>query len=87
MSCRRKPIVDFQPITRSIEVPAFTVAESIEMILGIAGKTSAAAGEVEAADQLSTKLGGVALAVDIIANYIRISRRFRSVAEYVPYFE
>jgi hypothetical protein len=53
------------------------------MIFKILSRKPAAADEVEATNRLSTKLGGLPLAVDIIAKQIRLSRRFRSVAEYL----
>jgi hypothetical protein len=86
-TCRSELLAESQPITTSIEVPTFTVAESTEMIFKILSRKPAAADEVEATNRLSTKLGGLPLAVDIIAKQIRLWRRFRSVAEYLPYFE
>jgi hypothetical protein len=71
----------------SIEIPPFTVAQSTEIILGMLSRKSAAPDEVEAMNRLSTKLGGLALAIDIVAKQIGISSRFKSVTEYLPYFE
>jgi hypothetical protein len=62
-------------------------AKSTEMIFKILSRKSAVVDEVEAVNRLLTKLGGLPLAVNIIAKQIRLSRRFRSVAEYLPYFE
>ena len=87
VTCQSELLSESGPIATAIEVPPFTVAASTELILQILGNKSAAPDEVEAANRLSAKLGGLALAVDVIARKIKISRQFRSVTEYLPHFE
>ena len=75
----------------AIEVPAFTVPETTEMIHKILSKRSApeSGGQLEedATNQLSFRLGGLPLAIDIIAKQIKPSRGFKSVADYLTYYE
>jgi hypothetical protein len=87
VTCRNELLAESERITTTIDAPTFTVAESTELILRILNRKAAAADEVEPTNRLSTKLGGLALAVDIIAKQVKISRRFRSVAAYLPHFE
>ena len=80
-------------IAEAIEVPAFTVPETTGMIHEILkGSTLGNGGlpekEEDAINRLSSKLGGLPLAIDIVAKQIKLSRRrFKSIAEYLPYFE
>ena len=87
VTCRSELLAESGPIATSIEVPAFTLDQSTELILQILSNKSAGPDEVAAANRLSARLGGLALAVDIIAQQIKVSRHFSSVAEYLPYFE
>ncbi|KAH6623777.1 P-loop containing nucleoside triphosphate hydrolase protein [Chaetomium tenue] len=87
ITCQSEPVAESGPVSTSIEVPAFTVAESTELIFRILRNRSPEADEVAATNLLSAKLGGLALAVDIIARQIKVSRHFKSVADYLPHFD
>ncbi|KAH6847115.1 P-loop containing nucleoside triphosphate hydrolase protein [Chaetomium sp. MPI-CAGE-AT-0009] len=84
VTCRSGLLAESGPVATSIEVPIFTVAQSTELILQILNNKSAATYEVAATNRLSAKLGGLALAVDIIAKQIKFSRHFTSVSDYYP---
>ncbi|KAK3291921.1 P-loop containing nucleoside triphosphate hydrolase protein [Chaetomium fimeti] len=84
---RGQLLAESGPAATLLEVPAFTITQSTELILRILDEDPAMADEVKATNELSAKLGGLPLAVDAIAKQIKTSRQFRSVAEYLPYFE
>ena len=42
---------------------------------------------VLAAHEVSDKLGGLALAIDIVTNQIKASGRFKSVRDFLPYYD
>ncbi|KAK0710559.1 hypothetical protein B0T21DRAFT_297995 [Apiosordaria backusii] len=89
VTCRSIFVAEADTIARSIEVPVFTVPKTAQMIHRILNKRSAPWSQLErdATNRLSSKLGGLALAIDIVAKQIKLSQRFKSVAEYVPYYE
>jgi hypothetical protein len=91
VTCRSTFVAEADAIAMAIEVPAFTVPETTEMIHKILNKRSAPESgsqlEEDATKQLSFRLGGLPLAIDIIAKQIKLSRRFKSVADYLPYYE
>lgn len=57
------------------------------MILRILNKKFLSESESKAESNISTKLGGLILAIDIVAEQIKMSCRFRSIAEFLLYFE
>lgn len=87
VTCRSDIVADSDAITTSVEVPTFTVAESTDMILHILNKQGASEEEIQATSEISKRLGGLALAVDIIARRIKTSRRFKSIEDFLPYLE
>ncbi|KAK0642962.1 P-loop containing nucleoside triphosphate hydrolase protein [Cercophora newfieldiana] len=91
VTCRSIPVAEADIVAKKIEVPAFTVPETTEMIRRILdeGSTPGNGGQFEedATNRLSAKLGGLPLVIDIVAKQIRLSRRFGSVAEYLSFHE
>lgn len=87
ITCRSEILADSGVIAQSFEVPPFTLLESTEMILRIIEQCEAPETEVQAAKEVSSELGGLALAIDITARHIKNSRRFRSVRDFVPYLQ
>jgi hypothetical protein len=73
------------PAAASIEVPTFTVDESSELMLQILNWQDISLDEVEASRDLSEKLGGLALVLDIIAKQVRT--RKKSIREFLPYYD
>ncbi|KAI9671547.1 MAG: hypothetical protein M1817_003599 [Caeruleum heppii] len=86
VTCRSE-LLAASPATVAIEVPTFTGQESGELMLKILNRTDAGLDEVLAARELSAKLGGLALAIDIIAKQIKVRKRFKSVREFLPYYD
>ncbi|KAK3295120.1 P-loop containing nucleoside triphosphate hydrolase protein [Chaetomium fimeti] len=90
VTCRNTFVAEANTIAIAIEVPAFTVAQSTEMIHKIINKRSVPGGsnqlEEDATNQLSVRLGGLPLAIDTIAKQIKLSPRFKSVAGYLVYY-
>lgn len=87
VTCRSDILADSDTIARSVEVPPFTVAESTDMILHILNKQGASEEETQATSEISKRLGGLALPIDIIARRIKISRRFKSIMDFLSYLE
>lgn len=70
-----------------IEVTKFSIDESTALIFQILNRPAANTEEIQAADALAEQLGGLALAIDIITKNIKTSRRFNSIAEFLPFYE
>ncbi|KAK5654766.1 hypothetical protein OQA88_6802 [Cercophora sp. LCS_1] len=90
VTCRSMFVAEADTIAKAIQVPAFTVPETTEMMHKIPKRSTLGNGgqlEEDATNRLSSKLGGLPLAIDIVAKQIKLSRRFKSVAQYLPYFE
>ncbi|KAK4446016.1 P-loop containing nucleoside triphosphate hydrolase protein [Podospora aff. communis PSN243] len=92
VTCRSFFGAEADTIAKAIEVPAFNVSESTEMIHKILRRSTRAIGhgdnlEQDATNRLASKLGGLPLAIDIVAKQIKLSHRFKTVAEYLPYYE
>lgn len=85
-TCRSEFLADSQLIDVAIEVPSFTPEEGSELMIQIIGRSSPTDDEREAAVELSDKLGGLALGVDILAKQIRTSKRFKTIRDFLPYF-
>ena len=86
VTCRSE-ILAASPAVVSIEVPIFTNEESVELILKIVSKKDPVEDEIAAARELSGKLGGLALAIDIVAKQIKTRKRFRIIREFLPYYD
>ncbi|KAI1171207.1 P-loop containing nucleoside triphosphate hydrolase protein [Nemania sp. FL0916] len=70
-----------------MEVAALSTQESTSLIFQILDREAVNSEEAQAAASLAEQLGGIALAIDIMARYIKISRRFGTVGEFLPYYE
>ena len=86
ITCRSELLAE-SLATSLIEIPTFSTDESTALILQILNKSDMSTEETEATHNLSEQLGGLPLAIDIIAKNIKSSRRFRSVTEFLPYYE
>ncbi|KAL9009768.1 MAG: hypothetical protein Q9173_005235 [Seirophora scorigena] len=86
VTCRSE-ILAASPAAVAIEIPAFTTNESGELIMNIMSKENASKDGHLAAHELSEKLGGLALAIDIVAKQIKIRRRFRTIRDCLPYYD
>lgn len=86
MTCRSE-ILAASPAAVAIEIPAFTTDESGELIMNIMNRKNASEDESLAAQELSEKLGGLALAIDVVAKQIKIRRRFETIRDFLPYYE
>ena len=86
MTCR-SAIIATSPAAVAIEVPTFTTAEGGELIMTIMNRNISTEDEVSAANELSEKLGGLALAIDIVAKQIEISKRFKTIRDFLPYYD
>ena len=53
-------------------VPKFDANESVELLLKLAGQTDSSNGETAAARELAKYVGGLAIAIDILAKQILI---------------
>lgn len=71
------------PAAQALEIPAFTVADSCQLLMKLASIRDSDS-EVEAATELGQLLGGLALAIDITAR--QILARKKSVKDFLPYF-
>lgn len=70
-----------------IEITSFSVSESTGLLLKILNKCDASLEEVNAAKALSEKLGGLPLAIDVIGKNIRAARKFKTIADFLPFYE
>ena len=86
VTCRSE-ILAASPAAVAIEVPTFTTAESGELIMNIMNRKISTEDEVLAAHELSKKLGGLALAIDIVAKQIKTRKRFKTIRDFLPYYD
>ncbi len=86
ITCRSELLAE-SLATSLLEIPVFSIDESTTLILQILNKSDTSADEIEATYKLSEQLGGLPLAIDIIAKNIKSFGRFRSVTEFLPYYE
>lgn len=86
VTCRSE-ILAASPTAVAIEVPTFTIDESSNLILNIMNKKNADKDENLAAHELSEKLGGLALAIDIVAKQIKTRKRFKTIRDFLPYYD
>lgn len=86
ITCRSELLAESLAIS-PIEIPTFSTSESTALILQILNKSAVGPEETEATNRLSEQLGGLALAIDIIAKNIKTLRRFKSVVNSLPHYE
>ncbi|KAI1108245.1 P-loop containing nucleoside triphosphate hydrolase protein [Nemania sp. NC0429] len=86
ITCRSEPLAESIAMF-PIEVTTFSTQESTSLIFQILNRTALNSEETQAADALAERLGGLALAIEIIAKNIKASRRFKSIEEFLPYYE
>lgn len=78
VTCRSK-ILAASPAGVAIEAPTFTNAESGELIMDIMKRKISTEDEVLATHELSEKLGGLALSIDIVTKQIKTRKRFNTI--------
>ena len=86
ITCRSK-ILAASPAAVAIEVPTFSKDEGSKLVLNIVNRKNADEDEDLAAHELSEKLGGLALAIDIVAEQINTPKRFKTIREFLPYYD
>lgn len=85
VTCRSE-LVAACPAANSLEIPTFTPQEGGQLLLNLANKArTATAADIKAAEELSELLGGLALAIDIIARQIFVKKK--SMLQFLPYFK
>lgn len=90
ITCRSELLVESLETSMAIvEVPPFSNDETTQLILQILNKTptSVKDDELQATRTLSEQLGGLPLAVDIVARNMKMSPGFKSVVDFLPYYE
>lgn len=87
VTCRSEFLAESNTIATAIEIPPFTVTESADMILHILNKKDVSEQDTQAISEISKRLGGLALAIDVVAKNIKFSHRFKSISEFLPYLE
>ena len=55
--------------------------------MSIMNRNASTEDEVLAATELSEKLGGLALAIDIVAKQIQTRKRFKTIRDFLPYYD
>ena len=80
----RKSIVSIDPAANGVETKTFPDRQGSEVILNMIGRSSYSDEEIAAARQLSARLGGLALALAIMASQIRI--RGKSIADFLDLY-
>lgn len=83
VTCRSELIASC-PAACTLEVPSFTRKEGGELLLKLANKRNVRVDGVAAAEELSGMLGGLALAIDIMARQILVKKK--SMQQFLPYF-
>ncbi|KAL8647404.1 MAG: hypothetical protein Q9210_005582 [Variospora velana] len=84
VTCRSE-ILAASPAAVTIEIPAFTIDKSGELIINIMNRKNASEDENLAAHELSEKLGGLALAIDIVTKQIKTRKRFKTIRDFLPF--
>lgn len=90
ITCRSELLAEsLETSMATIEVLPFSTDETTQLILQILDKTPASVkrDEMQATRTLSEQLGGLALAVDIVARNMKTSHRFKSVVDFLSYYE
>lgn len=83
MTCRSEFCAD-PFVNELIEIPTFTKAEGSAFILKVAGQRATTDGDVKSAVELSERLGGLALALELIGKQIKA--RKKTVEQFLPYY-
>lgn len=83
VTCRSE-LIAACPAACAVEIPSFTAKEGGELLLRLSGKRNTDDVDVAAAEELSGLLGGLALAIDIIARQIFVKKK--SMRQFLPYF-
>ncbi|KAI0867246.1 P-loop containing nucleoside triphosphate hydrolase protein [Hypoxylon argillaceum] len=86
ITCRSKPLAESIALL-PIEVITFSTQESVLLIFQILNREAQNSAETKAAESLAKKLGGLALAIDIIVKNIKASCRFNNIADFLLYYE
>ena len=55
--------------------------------MNIINRKASTEDEVMAAHELSEKLGGLALAIDIVTKQIKTPKRFKTIRDFLPYYD
>lgn len=88
VTCRSEYSADFlasaPPTLHVLEVPTFTREEGGELLLQIAGQVNPSAEDRSCALELSERLGGLALALDLIGRQIKI--RKKTMTPFLPFY-
>ena len=74
VTCRSE-FKSMSPAANSIEVLKFSVDESVELMLKLVGKSDINDEETAAARELADRVGGLAIAIDILAQQILMRKR------------
>ncbi|KAL9039792.1 MAG: hypothetical protein Q9214_004731 [Letrouitia sp. 1 TL-2023] len=86
ITCQSELLAE-SPAATSIEIPAFNKEEGGELVLRILNRKNISQDEVSAAQELSEKLGGLALLVDIVAKQIKMTKRFKNIRDFLTHYE
>ncbi len=81
----RNDIVSIDPAAGGIEIKVFDEEKGVEMVLQQVGRPKYDDSEIEAARQLTNRLGGLALALVVMSSQIRLKRM--TIAKFVNLYE
>lgn len=81
----RNPSVSVDPASGGLEIKAFRDQQGSEIILRILGRAPYSTQEQEAAQQLSARLGGLALTLVVMAFQIRL--RGMTIAQFLEFYK
>jgi hypothetical protein len=70
---------------KTVEIPTFTTQEGSQLLLKIIGQDDPSEDEKKCALELSERLGGLALAIDIIGRQIKVPKK--SLAQFLPFYD
>ena len=84
VTCRSE-IAAQSPADNSIEIVTFGNSEGGDLILNILGKKHPSAKEIELSQELSGRLGGLALALNLMAKQMQV--RKKPLELFLPYYE
>lgn len=84
VTCRSE--IDAQsPASKSLEILTFSKYEGSQMILNILGKDEPSEKEIGLSQELCSRLGGLALALDLMAKQMQV--RKKPLELFLPYYE
>jgi hypothetical protein len=84
VTCRSE-IAAQSPAKESVEILTFSNDEGAELILNILGKSRPSPKEVTLSQELCSRLGGLALALDLMAKQMQV--RKKPLELFLPYYE